>query len=73
MTVVVVSLDTLTEVKRFETGPGAIIHFGNAFEEGDEIVVDGMFTDNFEANQTLGRPSSIRTADSAAAPTTVID
>jgi all-trans-8'-apo-beta-carotenal 15,15'-oxygenase len=54
MTVVVVSLDTLSEVKRFETGPGAIIHFGNAFEEGDEIVVDGMFTDNFEANQTLG-------------------
>lgn len=53
MQVVVVDLDTLTEVKRFETDPGAIIHFGNAFESGDEIVVDGMFQDNFEANSTL--------------------
>jgi all-trans-8'-apo-beta-carotenal 15,15'-oxygenase len=54
MQVVVVDLDTLKEVKRFETAPGAIIHFGNAFEEGDEIIVDGMFADNFEANETLG-------------------
>ncbi len=53
MQVVVVDLDTLTEVKRFETDPGAIIHFGNAFEEGDEVIVDGMFADNFEANSTL--------------------
>lgn len=53
MQVVVVDLDTLAEVKRFETDPGAIIHFGNAFDEGDEIIVDGMFADNFEANKTL--------------------
>ena len=54
MRIVVVDLDTLETVKTFETDPGAIIHFGNAFEQGDEIIVDGMFADNFEANKTLG-------------------
>ena len=57
MQVVVCDLDTLQEVRRFETDPGAIIHFGNAFEQssaqGDEIVVDGMFAGDFEANSTL--------------------
>lgn len=53
MQVIVVDLETLTEVKRFETDPGAIIHFGNAFEEGDDIIIDGMFQDNFAANDTL--------------------
>ena len=53
MQIVVVDLDTLTEVKRFETDPGAIIHFGNAFEEGDELIIDGMFQDDFAANDTL--------------------
>ncbi len=53
MQVVVCDLETLSEVKRFETDPGAIIHFGNAFEDGDEIVVDGMFASDFEANDTL--------------------
>ncbi len=53
MQAVVVDLDTLQEVKRFETDPGAMIHFGNAYEVGDEIVVDGMYQDNFAANETL--------------------
>ncbi|MBT6586001.1 MAG: hypothetical protein HON77_17015, partial [Gammaproteobacteria bacterium] len=53
MQIVVVDLDTLTEVKRFETDPGAIIHFGNAYEQGDELIIDGMFQDNFGANETL--------------------
>lgn len=53
MKVLVVDLKTLELVKTFETSPGAMIHFGNSWEEGDEIVIDGMFTDNFEANQTL--------------------
>jgi all-trans-8'-apo-beta-carotenal 15,15'-oxygenase len=53
MRVVVVDLDTLETVRTFETDPGAIIHFGNAFEQGDEIIVDGMYADNFEANDTL--------------------
>ncbi len=45
MAAIVVDLDTMTEVRRFETEPGAMIHFGNAFEDGDELVVDGMFSD----------------------------
>jgi len=53
MRILVVDLGTLTTVKTFETDPGAIIHFGNAFEQGDEIVVDGMYADDFEANRTL--------------------
>jgi all-trans-8'-apo-beta-carotenal 15,15'-oxygenase len=53
MRVVVVDLDTLEPVRIFETAPGAIIHFGNAFERGQTIVVDGMYADNFEANETL--------------------
>ncbi len=53
MQVIVVDLETLQEVKRFEGAPGSIIHFGNAYEQGDEIIVDGMFQDNFEANDTL--------------------
>jgi all-trans-8'-apo-beta-carotenal 15,15'-oxygenase len=53
MQVAVVDLDTMAEVRRFETDPGAIIHFGNAFEQGDEIVVDAMHSDNFEANDAL--------------------
>ncbi len=51
---VVVDLETFETVKTFETTPGSVIHFGNAFDQGDEIIVDGMFTDNFEANDTLG-------------------
>lgn len=53
MRVHVVSLDTLTTVATFETDPGAIIHFGNAFEEGNEVVVDGMYAGDFDANETL--------------------
>lgn len=53
MKIVVVDLKTLNVVRQFETDPGAIIHFGNAFEQGDEIVVDGMYAGEFEANGTL--------------------
>jgi all-trans-8'-apo-beta-carotenal 15,15'-oxygenase len=51
--IVVCDLATLREVRRFETTPGAVIHFGNAFEDSGQIVVDAMFTDNFAANDTL--------------------
>lgn len=54
MKIVVVDLQSLEVVRQFETDPGAIIHFGNAFEEADEIVVDGMYTGDFDANETLG-------------------
>ena len=53
MKVVVVDLKSLEVVRQFETDAGAIIHFGNAFEDGDEIVVDGMYAGEFEANNAL--------------------
>jgi all-trans-8'-apo-beta-carotenal 15,15'-oxygenase len=53
MRVVLVDLDSLEVVRTFETGAGSIVHFGNAWEEGDEIVVDGMFQTGFEANDAL--------------------
>ncbi len=53
MKIVVVDLDSLETVAQFETDPGAIIHFGNAFEEGEELQVDGMFTADFEGNDVL--------------------
>ncbi len=53
MQILVVDLDSLAVTHRFEADPGAIIHFGNAFEEAGRIVIDGMFADNFDANETL--------------------
>lgn len=53
MTIALVDLDTMQEVRRIETDPGAIIHFGNAYEDGDEVVVDAMFSDQFDANEAL--------------------
>jgi all-trans-8'-apo-beta-carotenal 15,15'-oxygenase len=53
MAIVLVDLDTMQEVRRIETAPGAIVHFGNAFEEGDEVVVDAMHSDQFDANEAL--------------------
>ncbi|MGD8829785.1 MAG: carotenoid oxygenase family protein [Pseudomonadales bacterium] len=48
MQILVVDLENLEVVRTFETDPGAIIHFGNAFETGDEVVVDAMHTDGFD-------------------------
>ncbi|MDG2029357.1 MAG: carotenoid oxygenase family protein [Acidimicrobiales bacterium] len=53
MQIALVDLDTMQEVRRIETEPGAIVHFGNAYEEGDEVVVDAMWADQFEANEAL--------------------
>lgn len=53
MRIIVVDLDTLTEVRTFETDPGAIVHFGNAYEDGDELVIDGMHATDFDANEGL--------------------
>ena len=54
MRAVLVDLDTLEVVRAFETDPGSIVHFGNAWEDGDEVIVDGMHQVGFEANDTLG-------------------
>ncbi len=53
MRILVVNLDNLEVERTFETVPGAIIHTGNAFQHGDEIIVDGMYQDGFAANDTL--------------------
>ncbi len=53
MQIALVDLHTMEVAHRFETDPGAIIHFGNAFEDGDEVIVDAMHSDNFEANDAL--------------------
>lgn len=53
MRILVVDLDTLSVERTFETVPGAIIHTGNAFRRGDEIIADGMYQDGFAANDTL--------------------
>ncbi|MGE0621426.1 MAG: carotenoid oxygenase family protein [Pseudomonadales bacterium] len=50
MKILVVDLDTLAPVREFDTDPGAIIHFGNAFEDGDELIVDAMHTDGFDGD-----------------------
>lgn len=53
MKALVVDLDTMEVVKEFTTDHGAIVHFGNAFERGDEIVLDGCYQDGFTANSSL--------------------
>ena len=53
MKAIVVDLESLEIARIFEMDHGAIVHFGNAFERGDEIVVDAMYQDGFEANNTL--------------------
>jgi len=53
MKVHVVDLNDLSVTRTFETDHGAIVHFGNAFEQGDEIIVDTMYQEGFEANATL--------------------
>ncbi|MEM9623137.1 MAG: carotenoid oxygenase family protein [Pseudomonadota bacterium] len=49
----VVDLESLTVTKTFSTSHGAIVHFGNAYERGEEIVVDAMYQDGFAANSSL--------------------
>jgi all-trans-8'-apo-beta-carotenal 15,15'-oxygenase len=53
MQIIVVELDTFKEVRRFQCEPGAMIHFGNAWQHGDELFVDGMYADNFDANEMI--------------------
>lgn len=53
MRILAVDLDTLELAHTFEVEDGAIIHFGNAFEQDDEIIVEGMYQNGFEANASL--------------------
>ena len=53
MKVICVKLEDLTIDKQFELDHGAIVHFGNAFEESGKIIIDAMYQNNFAANETL--------------------
>lgn len=37
---------TNADIRWFEAAPTYVLHFGNAYEEGDEVVLDGYFQDN---------------------------
>lgn len=51
--VLVVDLKRLQLVAQFETDPMCIIHFGNAFEQGDELTVEFMRFTDFETFSAL--------------------
>lgn len=53
MQVIIINLRDLSLVKTLHTDPGAIVHFGNAFEEENALIVDAMHIDNFDANDAL--------------------
>jgi len=37
---------TNAEIRWFEAAPTYVLHFGNAYEEGDEVIVDGYFQED---------------------------
>ncbi len=53
MQILVVDLDSFEVVLRTETQPGAVIHFGNSWEDEQAFHIDAMFIDNFDANEKL--------------------
>ena len=42
----VVRRDGTGEIQWFEAEPTYVLHFSNAYEDGDELVIDGYFQDN---------------------------
>lgn len=53
MQILVVDLDTLEVVLRTETAAGAVVHFGNSWEDEAAFNIDAMYIDNFDANEKL--------------------
>lgn len=51
--IIVVDLESFRISLRTQTGPGAVVHFGNAWEDAQALYVDAMFIDNFDANEKL--------------------
>lgn len=47
------------DVRWFETDPTYVLHWGNAFEEGDEIVLDGYFQDEPDPQPLPGLPPAV--------------
>ena len=52
MKVICVKLEDLTIDKQFELDHGAIVHFGNAFEESGKIIIDALYKYNLAWNET---------------------
>lgn len=44
------------EVRWFEAAPTYVLHFLNAYEEGDEVILDGYFQDNPTPQPLAGAP-----------------
>jgi carotenoid cleavage dioxygenase-like enzyme len=53
------------DIRWFEASPTYVLHWINAFEDGDEVVVDGFFERNPEATVDRAKPSSTPGRDSA--------
>lgn len=53
MQILVVDLHSFDVVLRTQTQAGAVIHFGNAWEDQQAFYLDAMFIDNFDANEKL--------------------
>jgi all-trans-8'-apo-beta-carotenal 15,15'-oxygenase len=53
MQILVVDLDNFEVVLRTQTAPGAVVHFGNAWEDEQVFHIDAMYIDNFDANDKL--------------------
>ena len=53
MQAIVVDLDTLGEIRRFTLPAGTAMHFGNAFEVGDDDDTDGQPQDDADATESI--------------------
>lgn len=53
MKILVIDLNTFEVVLRSETAAGAVVHFGNSWEDEDAFHIDAMYIDNFDANEKL--------------------
>ncbi len=53
MQILVVDLENFAVVQRAQAPAGAVIHFGNAWEDESYFHIDAMFTDNFTVNNAL--------------------
>ena len=56
---------TNDEIRWFEASPTYVLHWINAFEDGDEIVVDGFFERNPEATLGPDAPATMPGRDDA--------
>ena len=53
------------DIRWFDASPTYVLHWINAFEDGDEVVVDGFFERNPEATIGPGKPATMPGRDDA--------